>query len=360
MSEYKSLLHKTVMTTSTSYWNDSCSVQELTYALEHGAVGATTNPTIVHQVLKKEMHLWKDRIYQVIRENPSWSETEITWKVVEELAVHGAGMLYPVFEREQGKKGRLSIQTNPTFYRNPQAIVEQAQHFATLAPNMQVKIPVTAAGIRAVEEATYLGVNVNATVSFTVPQALAVAEAVERGLRRREAEGKSTAGMTPKCTVMIGRTDDWVQVLAKRDNIAIDPGYLHWAGIAVFKRAYQVYQERGYRAQLLAAAMRHHMHWSELIGGDVVITIPYEWQLHFNASDIEVKPRMQNPVDPRMVEEMYRLIPDFRRAYDLDGMKVEEFDGYGATVRTLRSFIGSYHDLMGVIRDFMLPNPDVK
>jgi transaldolase len=348
------------MTTPTSYWNDSCSVQELTYALEHGAVGATTNPTIVHQVLKKEMHLWKDRIYQVIRENPSWSETEITWKVVEELAVHGAGMLYPVFEREHGKKGRISIQTNPTFYRNSQAIVEQAQHFATLAPNMQVKIPVTAAGIRAVEEATYLGVNVNATVSFTVPQALAVAEAVERGLRRREAEGKSTADMTPKCTVMIGRTDDWVQVLAKRDNIAIDPGYLHWAGIAVFKRAYQVYQERGYRVQLLAAAMRHHMHWSELIGGDVVITIPYEWQLHFNASDVEVKPRMQNPVDPRMVEEMYRLIPDFRRAYDLDGMKVEEFDGYGATVRTLRSFIGSYHDLMGVIRDFMLPNPDVK
>ena len=63
-------------------------------------------------------------------------------------------------------------------------------HFDALAPNMIVKIPVTKAGIVAIEEATYRGVSINATVSFTVPQALAVAEAVERGLRRRESRGQ--------------------------------------------------------------------------------------------------------------------------------------------------------------------------
>ncbi len=57
---------------------------------------------------------------------------------------------------------------------------------------------------------------------------------------------------------------------------------------------------------------------------------------------------------------MYEKTPDFRRAYDEDGMTVEEFDDYGATVRTLRGFIASAHDLMAEIRDFMLPNPDVK
>jgi transaldolase len=41
-------------------------------------------------------------------------------------------------------------------------------------------------------------------------------------------------------------------------------------------------------------------------------------------------------------------------------MRVEEFDTYGATVRTLRGFIGSYHDLQSVVRDFMIPNPDVE
>jgi transaldolase len=51
-------------------------------------------------------------------------------------------------------------------------------------------------------------------------------------------------------------------------------------------------------------------------------------------------------------------LPEFRRAYDVDGMTVDEFDGFGATVRTLRQFIGSYQDLVATIRDFMLPSPD--
>jgi transaldolase len=48
----------------------------------------------------------------------------------------------------------------------------------------------------------------------------------------------------------------------------------------------------------------------------------------------------------------------FRRAYEEDGMKVEEFDGFGPTVRTLHQFIASCHQLAGLIRDFMIPNPD--
>jgi transaldolase len=360
MVSYRNPLHEMSLTTPTDFWNDSCSVQELTYAIENGAVGATTNPTIVHYVLKKEMHLWKDRVYQIIRENPRWSEVEVTWKVVEELAIHGARMLLPVYEREKGEKGRLSIQTNPQFYRNPEAIVEQAVHFQSLNPNMQVKIPVTSAGIQAIEEATYRGVNINATVSFTVSQAIAVAEAVQRGFKRREAEGKSVLEMKPVNTIMIGRTDDWMQVLAKRDQIAIEPGYLHWAGIAVFKRASQIFEERGLPTRLLAAAMRHLMHWTELIGGDVTITMPYEWQLFYNKSGYEIKNRFIEPVDQKIIDAIYDKIPDFRKAYDPDGLKIAEFDNYGATVRTLRSFIDSYHDLTSLIRDFMIPNPDIK
>ncbi len=357
---YKSPLEQTVKTTRTDYWNDSCSIEELTYAIENGAVGATTNPTIVLGVLKKEMPLWRDRIFEIIQGNPDWSEDQVTWKLIEEMAVKGAELLKPVFEREHGLKGRISIQTNPQFYRTTEAIIRQAQHFNNLAPNMQIKVPVTRAGVLAIEEITYLGININATVSFTVPQALAVGEAVERGMKRREAEGKSTTGMSPVCTLMIGRMDDWLHLIEKRDNIAMTPGYADWAGIACIKKAYPIYQARGYRTRLLAAAYRHHLHWSELIGGDIVLTIPYEWQKQFNASDIEVKERFQNPVPENILDSLYKTFPDFRRAYDVDGLTIDEFDSFGPTVRTLRTFIGSYHELVGVIRDFMLPNPDVK
>lgn len=357
---YKSKLHQMALTTPTDYWNDSCSVQELSYAIDHGAVGATTNPTIVLGVLKKEMHLWRDRLHRIITENENWTEDQVAWKLIEEMATRGAELLHPVFERERHRKGRISIQTNPTYYRDTARIVEQAVHFSRLAPNIQVKIPVTRAGIPAIEEATYRGVNVNATVSFSVSQALAVAEAVERGLRRREAEGLPVAEMSPVCTIMAGRLDDWLHVLEKRDGIIETPGYPDWAGIACVKRAYAILKERGYRARLLVAAYRHHLHWSEHIGGDVILSMPYEWQLLYNASDVEVRERFSNPVPREILDGLQRHFADFRRAYEPDGMTVDEFDGFGPTVRTLRQFIASYHELVALVRDFMLPNPDVK
>lgn len=359
-STHLSPLHKTVSTTATDFWNDSCSIEELTYAIEHGAVGATSNPTIVEQVLRQERHLWNDRIHEIIAANPSWTEEDIMWKVFEEIGMKGAELLLAVFEREGGNKGRLSIQTNPANYRNVERMLSQAEHFASLAPNIQVKLPATSQGIVAIEEATYRGVNVNATVSFSVPQAIAIGEAIERGLTRREAEGLPTDAMAPVTTIMIGRTDDWIQLVAKRDRITVNPTYLPWAGIAVFKKAYELYRQRGYRSRLLAAAYRHHLHWSELIGGDVVLTIPAAWQRLFNESEVEVRERMDDPVAPEIVDELYSRMPDFRMAYDEDGMSIDQFDTYGATVRTLRGFIASYHELTRVIReDFMLPNPDV-
>ncbi len=252
------------------------------------------------------------------------------------------------------------MQTNPANHRDPARMVEQAVRFAGLAPNIQVKFPATAAGIAAIEEATCRGVNINATVSFTVPQALAAAEAVERGLERRAAAGQDVASMTPIVTIMIGRLDDWMKVLVERDDIAVHPDAPNWAGIAAFKRAYAIFRERGYRSRMLAAAYRHRLHWTELVGGDVSMTLPYPWQVRFNRSGIVPVPRMDVPVDPALVADLYERIPDFRRAYEPDGMTPDEFEAYGASARTLRTFVKSYHDLQAAIRDLVLPDPDVR
>jgi transaldolase len=358
MAGYAGPLHEMSMTTPTRFWNDSSSVEELQYAIPRGAVGATSNPVIVLAVLKKEMRLWRDRINPVIVQNPTWSETQVAWQIYCEIAVNGARQLAPVHEREHRKYGRLSIQTDPALYRNSEAILEQAQQFHGLAPNMQVKVPATRAGVAMVEEATARGVNLNITVSFTVPQALAAGEAVERGLRRREAAGQDVATMSPVVTMMVGRTDDWIKVLAKRDQLEIDPEHLEWPGVACFKKAYGIFQRRGYRARLLAAAYRNFYHWTEFVGGDVSLTMPHEWQVKFNESGHRPVPRMHEPVKEEILEGLYGKIPDFRRAYDEDGMTPEEFDGYGATVRTLRQFIEGWHSFVAVIRDFMLPSPD--
>ena len=353
-------LARTIAETPTDIWNDSCAVDELEYAIAFGAVGATANPTIVQDVWKKDPAFWRTRASAIAGTHRAWTEVEIAWAIVEEMSLTGARLLEPTFGRYGGRQGRLSMQTNPTFWRAADLMLDQGVHFASLAPNIIVKFPATATGIAVMEEATYRGVSVNCTVSFSVAQALAAAEAVERGLRRREAEGLPVEDMGPVITIMMGRLEDWLRTLTERDGIVCDPDALPWSGVAVFKRAYGIMRERGLRARLLGAAIRHHYHWSELIGGDCVITLPSVWQRRFNGSSVEVRSRMDDPVDPQIVSELVTHFPDFGRAYEPDGLSIEEFDTFGPTVRTLRAFIGSYHDLLHAVSDAILPNPDVR
>jgi len=343
--------------TPTCLWNDSADPAELSQAIGWGAVGATCNPVIALAALRADLPTWRTRIQQYAADHPQATDDEIGWAMVKRLSVEAAALLEPAFERYQGVNGRLSVQTDPRLHRDTGALVQQAVQFSELAPNIIVKIPVTSAGLAAFEEVTYRGISINATVSFTVPQAIAVAEAVERGLVRREAEGLDVNTMGPVCTIMVGRLDDWLRVVAERDQITVDPGILEWAGVAAFKQAYGIYQERGYRTRLLSAAFRNHMHWSELIGGNVVISPPFNWQRRFNASGIAPLARLGNPVEPRILADLYDNFAEFRRAYDPDGLTVDEFDHYGATVRTLRQFLAATGDLEALVRDVLLPNP---
>ena len=355
---WKSPLHQMTQTTKTRLWNDSADLDELRTAIEHGAVGATCNPVIAHAVLKNRLAEWRPRIAALINELPTATEDEIGWRAVEQLSTDAAALLLPAFVAHQGRDGRLSIQTDPRLYRNPEGLLTQARRFHQLAPNMIVKIAATRAGIDAIEAATTEGISVNATVCFTLPQCLAVAEAVERGLTRRERAGHDVSTMGPVCTIMVGRLDDWLKLVMEKDGISTDPGHLEWGGVAVFKKTYALFRQRGYRVRLLSAAFRNHMHWSELIGGDVVVSPPPVWQRRFVTSDIAVEHRIDRPVAPDIVADLYRRFADFRCAYDEGGLTPAAFDTFPATRRTLRQFLGACADLSHLVRDVMLPNPD--
>ncbi len=348
-------LGRTISDTPTDIWNDSCAVDELEYAVAFGAVGATANPTIVVDNWQKDPSRWSGRVRELAAEQPTWSERELAWGIVAEMSVRAAPLLLPAFEASGGRAGRLSVQTDPTLFRDAPAMVTQAFGFTELAPNIIVKFPTTAAGVAAMEEASYRGISVNATVSFSVAQAIAAAEAVQRGIERREAEGLPTDDMGPVITIMMGRIEDWLRRVAEREGLVLDPAALAWSGVAVFKRAYHEWQSRGFRARLLGAAIRHHLHWSELIGGDVVITMPSSWQKRFNASLIDVRPRIDNPV-PHL-DELAANLPDFRRAYEPAGLSRADFDTWGPSVRTLRAFVASYHELLHLVSDALLPDP---
>jgi transaldolase len=338
----------------TDFWNDSCDLEQLREASENGAVGATSNPVIVCAVVKDAPALWNPVMDRIILDHPTATEDEIAWELIAELGRSAAKLLLPEFQKSGGLRGRLSLQVNPKCFRNAEAMVGQAVELNRIAPNVAVKMPVVAAGLKAMETATARGIVVTPTVCFSISQAVAAAEAIERGLDLAKAAGINISAMRANVAIMVGRLDDHLKRVMEAQHISVDPGCLEWAGVAVFKRAYQIFRRRGFRSILLVAAYRNHMQWSEFIGGEVTVSIPYSWWKRFNASQIEVTDRIDIPVRPEVVAMLEAHFPDFRRAYEPDGMTPAEFASFGATIHTLKQFINAYHDLLALVRERMI------
>ena len=343
--------------TATALWNDSSDLDELRQSIAFGGVGATCNPVIAYTTISQHLDVWAPRIEQIAADHPTWGESAIGWQAVKDMSKEAAALLKPIFDEHNGRNGRLSVQTDPRFHRDAKALADQAEEFHNLADNIVVKIPATKTGLEAIEDATSRGVSINVTVSFSVPQAVRAAEAIERGLQRREAAGHDVSRMGPVVTIMVGRLDDWLKHVVARDKIFIDPSALEWAGVAAMKRAYAIFQERGFRSRVLAAAFRNVLQWSEVVGGDLVVSPPFKWQTIINASDYEVVlDRINEPVNPYYLEQLGR-IPDFLRAYEEDGMSIEEFEDFGPTRKTLRQFLEADADLDRLVRDIIVPAP---
>ena len=338
----------------TDFWNDSCDRNELAEAVAHGAVGATSNPVIVNQAIRESVDEWIPVLQKLIADSPTATEDEIAWSLIGHVAREAAELLRPVYEATGHRKGFLSVQVNPKYYANKDLMVTHGRVLSRIAPNVAIKVPATKPGIAAMEKLTSEGIRINATVCFSVAQALACAEAVERGMAQAQANGRDNSTLFPNITIMVGRIDDHLRRVMSQESITIDPGHTNWAGVAIFKHAWRLFKERGYRSTLLAAAYRYQMHWTELVGENVAQTMPYSWWQQFNASGITPQRSIEKPVDAEILASLQKHFTDFRRAYAADGMQPDEFVHFGATAHTLEQFLDGYQKLLEVVRKRML------
>ena len=336
------------------FWNDSCDPFELEEAVNEGAVGATSNPVIVAQAIENHPEIWNQEIDNIINNNSHFSEDEIAWKLIETLGIQAANILLPVHKKTLGKKGQLSLQVNPKYYNNTQKMIEQAKQLFSLAPNIAIKIPATASGLKAIETLTAQGISINVTVSFTLSQAIESAKSIERGLSLAKQNNINLSSHASYITLMVGRLDDHLKRIMDKEKITIDPGYLNWAGIAVFKKAYRIFLDRNYTSKLLVAAFRNHLHWSELIGENVVISMPYNWWKQFNHSNVILQRAINNNVSSEIVQKLLEQFSDFKKAYNENELSVKDFQSFGATTHTLNQFLEGYDKLIQMIRKRML------
>lgn len=312
--------------TPTSWWHDSADAAELEVAMEHGTCGATTNPVLSSAALKSSRALWTRDIDDVLSRNlPSEQKAEALMRIV---VTHAAARL-------EGRPGCVCAQVNPARAGDRDCMISMARRFHAWAPNIAVKLPVTAAGLDVLEECAAEGITVTATVSFTVPQVIAVAERHRAGSARARARGIQPG----RCfaVIMIGRLDDYLREIAHDGYPAIEESDIRQAGLAVTKRAYSLYRERSYEAVLLVAALRGTYHLTELAGADLVMSIHPNYQPAFLTGDLPCEERIHCPVPSQVIDRL-RVMPEFVRSYEPDGMEPREFMAFGLTQRTLSQF----------------------
>lgn len=322
--------------TKTSWWHDSAEAAELERGLDRGCVGVTTNPFLSNVAVVKDRGLWAGQIESVLAQK---LHPEAKAEALMRVAVkQTAEKLMPQFEASGGERGLVCAQVNPVRAGDRECMQMLARRFHQWSPNIAVKLPATYAGLDVLEESIAEGITCTATVSFTVPQVIAVAERHRRGIERARQNG-----VTPgRCfaVIMIGRLDDFLREVAHDNKAHVSEADIQNSGLAVTKRAYEMYRERGYEAVLLVAALRGSYHLTELAGADLVMSVAPAFQEIFVTRDFPREERIDRSVPADVIDRL-RTMPEFVRAYEPDGMAEEEFVSFGATQRTLSQFCES-------------------
>lgn len=319
--------------TPTTWWHDSADPDELAKGLAHGATGVTTNPLLTARTLRGRPEAWSEALAGVAKDLPAERKAE---ELMRYVVKHAAAQLLPQYQATQGRLGYVCGQVNPGRAGDRATMVAMARRYHAWAPNIAVKLPATAAALDVLEDCVAEGITITATVSFTVPQVLAIAERHRKGAARAQAAGKTPGRCFP--VLMIGRLDDYLREVAQDRKAGVEESDIRQAGLAVAKRSYALFKERGYDCLLLPAALRGTYHMTELVGAEMVMSTAPNIQAQLLEPGVPRECRIDRPVDPAAIRRL-QTIPEFVKAYEPDGMAPEDFITFGPTQRTLAQFI---------------------
>ncbi len=214
-----------------------------------GVRGVTTNPTIFEKAIGEGTHY--DGDIRALKAQGMAPEAMVRELMMGDVR-RAADILRPVFDASLGVDGYVSIEVAPSEAQDVQATVAEAQALwtALARPNIMVKIPATEAGYQAMREVLARGINVNATLIFSLQSYERVAAAYSAALEERLARGLSIDRMASVASVFISRVDTVVDaLLQERLNTAPAAeakrlrGLLGRAGIANAQRIYQRYKD---------------------------------------------------------------------------------------------------------------------
>ena len=341
--EHKSYFHRVAAQTPTQFWVNNPTREEADLALAAGALGCTTNPSYCQKMVDHPTEgLYALALLdQSVRESSTESEAQA---ILQRKLVRGiAEKFQPLFERTRGKHGYVSIQGDPIHEHDPSQILAEGLVNRELGENVCIKVPVTRPGLKAIEGFVRRNVPVNSTEIFAVAQATALCELYTRTCEKTRRRPRMYLSH------IAGIYDDFLKQYAEEHRVEISSDVLWQAGLAIARKVYAIVEERGYRVTFIGGGARGLHHFTEMVGGDLVVTINWVGTAdRLLAEDPPVVSRVYNPVPNQVIDELNAKLPDFRRGYASRGLNMDEFAEFGPVELFRSSFVKSWKRVLGL------------
>ena len=225
---------------------------ELRRLIDDGITGLTSNPSIFGKAIGGSTD-YDGEIVRIANDGADHQPL----RVFEDLAIvdiqTAADTLRPVYDAAEGADGFVSFEVEPRLARNTAGTIEAARRLWARIdrPNVLIKIPGTVEGLRAIEQATADGINVNVTLLFAVESYAAVVAAYQRGVERRVEAGEPVDRIASVASFFVSRVDSAVDATLPEDSPLRGT-----AAIANAKLAYERFRDlfSGERWERLTAA----------------------------------------------------------------------------------------------------------
>ena len=204
------------------------------YIRDLSVTGLTSNPTIFDKALGHGT-AYDTSLRAGAR--TGISHEELFFELALEDITRAADLFRPIHERTAGVDGWVSLEVSPLLASDAKSTLAEAKdlHARANRPNLFIKIPGTADGLEAIEEAIFAGIPINVTLLFSAKQYRAAADAWLRGVERR-----IEAGLNPNvasvASLFVSR---WDVAVAGKVPASLD----NKLGIAVAQETYKAYSK---------------------------------------------------------------------------------------------------------------------
>jgi transaldolase len=342
----KGYFHRVHAETPTRFWINNPTLEQAREAIAAGAVGCTTNPSYVSKLFNSpDDYKAVTRAIDMLTPYES-NDSVVAAKVQSAMVGRLSDEFLPLYRASQGSAGFVTIQGDPYEETIAQKIIDEGMENRKIGENVVIKIPVTVPGIQAIEYFVKADIPTMATEVMGLSQAVSICEAYEA------ASAKSGKKPVFYVTHITGILDDYFKKVVAEKKAAVSAEAMKYAGLAVAKREYALLKERKYPGRLMGGGARKLEDFTELVGGDLSITI--NWTGFADvliAQDKPVASRIASEIDGKLIAELKAKLPGFSQAYEIDGMRSAEFYDYGGVELFRASFMKGWKELLALIAE---------